>query len=235
MHGSSGRAMCSLNSVSGHLHLSHKNLGLTDPLISATDSDHEQVGKRDGSNGMITKLEKDEEGWAILPSMGNHSLKDCKHLIRDYISKIYHKLPSTWMVMYTGLTLDPVQNIIVRIRGLMCIGKRWCNPHPLSLRRRISLQGYFFEIHPTSARRRSSPSGNFWPPAKRMGMLASSSLVVTHEIKEKTWGWGLPGRPRERGRTSQGLIAHHHPLTMRMKRAQGMSPLRMKLGKTWGH
>src|SRR5882672_5815975 len=21
----------------------------------------------------------------------------------------------------------------------------------------------------------------------------------THEIKEKTWGWGLPGRPRERG------------------------------------
>jgi len=184
---------------------------------------------------MITKLEKDEEGWAILPSMGNHSLEDCKRLIRDYIAKIYRKLPSTWMVMYTGLTLDPVQNVIVRIRGLVCVGKRWCNPHPLSLRRRISLQGYFFEIHPTSARRRSSPFGTFWPPAKRMGMLASSSLVVTHEIKEKTWGWGLPGRPRERGRTSQGLIAHHHPLMMRMKRAQGMSPWRMKLGKTWGH
>src|SRR5882672_8230554 len=66
MHGSSGRATCSLNSVSGHLHLSHKNLGLTDPLISATDSDHEQAGKRDGSNGMITKLEKDEEGWAVM-------------------------------------------------------------------------------------------------------------------------------------------------------------------------
>src|SRR5882724_5415641 len=36
MHGSSGRAMCSLNSVSGHLHLSHKNLALThscQPLI----------------------------------------------------------------------------------------------------------------------------------------------------------------------------------------------------------
>src|SRR5882724_2725008 len=29
MHGSSGRAMYSLNSVSGHLHLNHKNLGLT--------------------------------------------------------------------------------------------------------------------------------------------------------------------------------------------------------------
>src|SRR5467141_2385252 len=161
MHGSSGRAMCSLNSVSGHLHLSHKNLGLTDPLISATDSGHEQAGKRDGSNGMITKLEKYEEGWAILPSMGNHSLEDCKCLIRDYIAKIYCKLPSTWMVMYTGLTLDPVQKVIVRIRVLMCIGKRWQNPPRLSSGWKVSLRGSIYKIHPTSARRTSSPSGTF--------------------------------------------------------------------------
>jgi len=31
----------------------------TDPFMSATDSEHEQAGKRNGSNGMIPKLEKD--------------------------------------------------------------------------------------------------------------------------------------------------------------------------------
>jgi len=72
----------------------------TDPFMSATDSEHEQAGERNGSNGMIPKLEKDEEGWAILPAMGNHSLEDCKHLIRDCIAQIYHKPPSTWMEMY---------------------------------------------------------------------------------------------------------------------------------------
>src|SRR5882672_3881261 len=153
--------------------------------------------------------------------MQNHSLEDCKCLIRNYIFKIYHKLPSTWMVMYTGLTLDPVQNVIVRTRGLVCIGKRWHNTHPLSSRRRISLRGSFYEIHPTSARRRSSHSGTFGPPIKRMGMLASSSLDVTHKIREKTWGRSSPRRPRERGRTSQGMIAWHHPLTIRMKRTRG--------------
>ena len=44
--------------------------------MSATDSDHEQAGEREGSNQMIPKLEKDEEGWAILLSMENHSLED---------------------------------------------------------------------------------------------------------------------------------------------------------------
>ena len=109
----------------------------------AADSEPEQAGERDGSTGMKPKLGKDEEGWAILPAMENYSLEDCKHVIRDYITQIYHKPLSTWMEIYTGLTLDPVQNVIVRIRGLVCIGKRWCNPHPLSLRRRSSPSGTF--------------------------------------------------------------------------------------------
>ena len=136
-------------------------------------------------------------------------------------------------VVETGLTLDPLQNIIVRTRGLVCIGQRWCNPQPPSSRWRIYLKGSFYEIHPTSARRRSSPCGTFGPPTKKMVTLASSSLDVTHEIKEKTLGRSLPGRPRERGLSLQGMIA---PLVMRMKRTQGMkSPWRMKLGQTWGH
>jgi len=53
-----------------------QELGLTEPPHFTTDSDLNKW-KRDGSNGMIPKLEKDEEGWAILPSMGNHSLEDC--------------------------------------------------------------------------------------------------------------------------------------------------------------
>ena len=68
--------------------------------MSATDSDHEQAGKRDGTTWIIPKLKQDEEGWAILPQMGNHSLEDCKCLIRDYIAKIYCKPPSTWMEKY---------------------------------------------------------------------------------------------------------------------------------------
>ena len=64
---------------------------------------------------MIPKLEKDEEGWAILLAMGNHSLEDCKHLIRDYITQIYCKPPSTgWRCIMDWITLDPVENIIVR-------------------------------------------------------------------------------------------------------------------------
>jgi len=95
---------------------------------------------------MIHQLEKDEEGWDIFLSMGNHSLEDCKCLIRDYISKIYHKLPSTWMVMYTGLTLDPVQNIILRIRVLVCIGKEMANPPRLCSGWKISLRGSIYKI-----------------------------------------------------------------------------------------
>ena len=68
--------------------------------MSATDSDHEQAGERDGTTWIIPKLDQDEDGWAILPQMGNHSLEDCKCLIRDYIAKIYHKPPSTWMEIY---------------------------------------------------------------------------------------------------------------------------------------
>jgi len=46
---------------------------------------------------MKPKLQQDEEGWAILPAMGNHSLEDRKHIIRDYITQIYSKhLPPGW-------------------------------------------------------------------------------------------------------------------------------------------
>ena len=69
----------------------------TDPLMSVPDSEHEQLGEKDGL------LEEDEEGWAILPTMGSHSLEECKLLIRDYITKIYCKPPSTWMEMYLVL------------------------------------------------------------------------------------------------------------------------------------
>src|SRR5882724_12713183 len=85
--------------------------------MSAPDSEPEQAGKRDSSTGMKPKLEQDEEGWAILPAMGNYSLEDCKHIIRDYITQIYSKPPSTWMEIYTGLTLDPVQNVIGEPKG----------------------------------------------------------------------------------------------------------------------
>jgi len=85
--------------------------------MSAPDSEPEQSGERDSSTGMKPKLQQDEEGWAILPAMGNYSLEDHKHIIRDYITQIYSKPPSTWMEIYTGLTLDPVQNVIVRTQG----------------------------------------------------------------------------------------------------------------------
>lgn len=68
--------------------------------MSATDSEHEQAGERDDSNGTIPQLEKDDEGWALLPAMGNRSLEDCKGLIRQYISKIYRKPSSTMTEMY---------------------------------------------------------------------------------------------------------------------------------------
>src|SRR5882672_4465648 len=132
--------------------------------MSAADSEAEQAGERDGSTGsagMKPKLGQDEEGLAILLEMGNHSLEDCKHVIMDYITQIYHKPPSTWMEIYTGLTLDPVQNVIVRTRGLVCIGNRWQNPPRLSSGWKISLRGSIYKIHPTSARRTSSPSGTF--------------------------------------------------------------------------
>jgi len=46
--------------------------------------------------------------WGITP------LEDCKHVIRDYITRFTVSQPSTWMEIYTGLTLDPVQNVIAR-------------------------------------------------------------------------------------------------------------------------
>src|SRR5882724_12032586 len=92
-------------------------------------------------------------------------------------------------------------------------------------------EGSFYKIPPTSSRRSSSPSGTFSPPAKRMGMSALSFLDVIQGIKEKTWARTLPGRPRERGQTPLGMIAHHHhPLMVRMK-----STWRMKLVLVWGH
>src|SRR5882724_7209814 len=52
---------------------------------------------------------------------------------------------------------------------------------------------------------------------------------MTQGIKEKTWARTLPGRPRERGQTLLGMIAHHpHPLMLRMK-----STWRMKLVLVW--
>src|SRR5882724_3883145 len=85
-------------------------------------------------------------------------------------------LPPGGYVLGTGLTFDPVQNVIVRTQGLVYVRKRWHNPQPLSSGWMISLRGSSYEIHHTSTRRRSSPSGTFWPPTKRMGTLSLSSL-----------------------------------------------------------
>jgi len=64
-----------------------------------------------------------------------------------------------------------------------------------------------------------------------MGLWASFSQDVTHGIKEKTLARSLPARPRERGRTWLGMIAHrHHPLMVRMKSTWGM-----QLVLVWGH
>ena len=68
--------------------------------MSSPDSEHEQLDEKDGLNEIITQLEEDEERWAILLAIGSHILEECKHLIRDYITKIYRKPPSTWMEMY---------------------------------------------------------------------------------------------------------------------------------------
>jgi len=44
--------------------------------MSATDSEHEQAGERNVSKwDDYPSLRKDEEVWAILPAMGNHSLE----------------------------------------------------------------------------------------------------------------------------------------------------------------
>jgi len=44
------------------------------------------------------------------------------------------------MEIYTGLTLDPVQNVIARTQGLVCVGKRWPNHPRLSSGWKISLR-----------------------------------------------------------------------------------------------
>jgi len=76
--------------------------------MSAPDSEHEQLGEKDGLNEIISQLEEDEEGWAMLPAMGNHSLDDCKCLIRHYIAKIYHKpLQPGWRCSRDRANLRP--------------------------------------------------------------------------------------------------------------------------------
>src|SRR5882724_4927002 len=114
----------------------------TDPFMSATDSEHEQVGERNGSNGMIPSLRKmgmdgpSFQRWGITPLKTANTSSG----ITSPRFTISH-LPPGWRCIRDQLTLDPVQNIIVRTRGLVYIGKRWHNPQPLSSRQRISLRG----------------------------------------------------------------------------------------------
>jgi len=87
------------------------------------------------------------------------------------------------------------------------------------------LQGYFFEII-------TPPGGvltfgTFWPPAKD-GMLASS-LWLTHEIKEKTWGW-LTWKAKGKRPDSQ-FDCSSSSSDDEDEEGSGMSPWRMKLGR----
>ena len=126
---------------------------------------------------------------------------------------IYCKPPSTWMQIYTGLTLDQACPEGYCENPRACVDWTEMVQSPTTFFRVEDLpQGillgdpsHLFQEEVLTLR--SSPSGTYEPPSKRMGMWASSSLDVTHKIKEKTWGRILPGRPRERGQTSRGIIA----------------------------
>jgi len=128
---------------------------------------------------MKPKLEQDEEGWSILPAMGNYSLETGKHIIKGL-----HQPRFTLSHLHmdgdiTGVTLDPVQNVIARTQGLMCIGKR-CPNHPrLSLGWKISLRVFQLLDPSTSPRKASSPLGVF-DLHQRMGRIGLMFSSVTH-------------------------------------------------------
>ncbi len=74
-HGMLGSATFCLNSMSGHS-TSKLPQSWTDPITPASNgSDEGGSDDSDGSDQIILKLEEDEEGWAILPAMGKHSLE----------------------------------------------------------------------------------------------------------------------------------------------------------------
>src|SRR5882724_899144 len=110
---------------------------------------------------------------------------------------ISHLQPG-WRYIRPGITFDPVQKIIVRTRGLMCIGKRWLNPQPLSSGWMISLRGSFYEITPTSTRRSSSPSGIFLPPTQKVGHVGLIFSRCDPRDKRKDMGKNLAWKAKEK-------------------------------------
>jgi len=143
---------------------------------------------------------------------GNHSLEDCKHLIRDQIiAKITVRYLSTWMVMYTGLTLDPVQNIIVRIERSCALERDGKSPKTF-FRVEDLPRGSIYRSIRTSARR-TLTSGLFdlLPKGWQVGLMFSG---CDPRDKRQDMGKGLSWKAKEEAK-SQGMIDRHHPLTTR--------------------
>jgi len=184
--------------------------------MSAPDSEPKQSGKRDSSTGMKPKLQQDEEGWAILLAMGNYSLEDCKHIIRDYITQIYSKPPPPGWRYIQGY-LRPCPECYCENPRAHVHWKEMAKL-PKTFFRVEDLPKGFQLLDPSHLRQEDLLT--LWEfltsrqKDEQVGLMFSG---CTHEIKHKTLGWDLPGRPRERGQTSQGMINHHHPLMMRTR------------------
>src|SRR5882724_1261096 len=73
---------------------------------------------------------------------------------------VIHLQPG-WRYIRPGITFDPVQNVILRTQGLVCIGKRWHNPQPLSSGWIISLRDPFTRSLPPPPGGAPHPLGLF--------------------------------------------------------------------------
>jgi len=119
-----------------------------------------------------------------------------QHLIRDYITKIYRKPPSTWMEMYlVPAKLRPSPEHYCENPRACVHWKKMVHCQQLSWRWRISLKGSFYAIHPTSARRRSSHCGTFHLPPKgwNVGLIFSGCDL---RDKRKDMGKNLSGKAK---------------------------------------
>ena len=61
----------------------------TEPFAAPTAEGQDAKDKHEA----LDDLTEDDDGWALLPPMGAHSLEECKQILRLYITMNYHKHP----------------------------------------------------------------------------------------------------------------------------------------------